>query len=170
VVIGAAFYYYIQDAKEYWNTHEKESKMYGAIVSLVVLGLLVFGFMYSDTPDKVRQMRIDEEQVMNLSDIQYRVEDHYRINKALPTGIDGLYIGTEAPKATEGRAAYTYKVVDEDTFELCATFAYPSQNGTTVAEPYQTTDTMMKNPYNNWDHGVGETCFERTIVKNIIIQ
>lgn len=170
VVIGAAFYYYIQDAKEYWNTHEKESKMYGAIVSLVVLVLLVFGFMYSDTPDKVRQMRIDDEQTMNLSDLQYRIEDHYRINKVLPTAIDGLYIGTEAPKAGEGRPAYTYKVVDEDTFELCATFAYPSQNGTTMAEPYQAADTMMKNPYNNWDHGTGETCFERTVVKEKTLQ
>ena len=166
IVIGGAFYYYIQDAKEYWNTHEKESKIYGAIVSLLAVGLLVLGFMNSDTPEKVRQMRQDETQTTNLSDIQYRIEDHYRINKALPTDIKQLYVGIQAPKAEEGRDAYSYKVIDEDTYELCATFAYPSQNTTgTVATTEVSGSVPMKNPYSNWDHGKGTTCFERTVTK-----
>jgi hypothetical protein len=169
VVIGGAFYYYIQDAKEYWNIHEKESKMYAGVVSIFAIGLLFLGFIQSDTPEKVRQMRLDDQQTMDLNDLQYRVEDHYRINKTLPQDSKGLYIGTEAPKASEGRKDYSYKIVDEDTFELCATFAYPSQNARSVVEPFVSEPTMMKNPYNNWDHGVGETCFERTVIKETIL-
>src|SRR5690606_2430047 len=30
LVIGAAFFYYILDARNYWNNHEKESKLYAA--------------------------------------------------------------------------------------------------------------------------------------------
>lgn len=166
IVIGCAFYYYIQDAKEYWNTHEKESKMYGGAVSVLVIGLLVGGFTQSDTPEKVRMMRIDEEQTTSLSDMQYRIEDHYRINKALPTDISSLYIGIEAPKATLGRDAFSYKVQDDDTYELCATFAYPSQNGTETTVPQEVNGSIpMKNPYSNWDHGAGTTCFERTVIK-----
>lgn len=165
IVIGAALYYYMQDAKLYWNTHEKESKMYAAGASLVAIAVLALGFMNSDTPKEVREMKLDDQQTQNLQDMQYRIEDHYRINKSLPADTTQLYIGVEVPTAPEGRDAYTYKTVDTDTYELCANFAYPSQSvGRDVAIPASTSPDEMKNPYNNWDHGAGKTCFERTVL------
>jgi hypothetical protein len=164
VVIGAAFFYYILDAKGYWNTHEKHSKMFALGASLVVLAVLVLGFLNSDTPQEARQMRFDQQQIDNLSDMQWRIEDHYQINKSLPEKIDALYIGTDAPMAPEGREAYKYTVIDADTYELCATFAFPSsKSGSDLSRPAVFEDPI-KNPYNNWDHGAGETCFERTVV------
>lgn len=164
IVIGAAFYYYILDARGYWNSHEKHSKMFGAGAGVVVLATLALGFLNSDTPQEARQMRFDQQQIENLSDMQWRIEDHYRINKALPTDISALYIGIEMPTAPEGRDAYSYNIVDEDTYELCATFAKPSQQaGSDIERPEMLTSDAVKNPYNNWDHGAGKTCFERTV-------
>lgn len=165
VVIGPALYYYTMDAKTYWNSHEKQSKQFGLGVALVVVGVIVLGFLNSDTPSEVRNMRLDEQQITDLSDMQWRIEDHYRINKSLPTETGLLYIGIPQPTAPEGREDYTYKVIDNDTYELCAVFAGASKSGdTNVSEPV-TIDQTLKNPYNNWDHGAGKTCFERTVVE-----
>lgn len=166
VVIGAAFYYYIQDARGYWNKNERYSKIYAAGASVVVIVVLVLGFLNSDSPSKVRDMRLDQQQIDNLSDMQWRIDDHFQINKTLPTDIDALYVGIEAPTAPEGREMYAYSAIDGDTYELCATFAYPSvQTGADVARIAMPSESM-KNPYNNWDHGEGRTCFERTVIDN----
>lgn len=166
LVIGAAFSYYIQDARGFWNDHEKESVLYAAGASVVVVAVLILGFMHSDTPQEVRQMRLDQEQITALSDMDWRINDHYQLNKTLPESIGDLYIGIPVPEAPEGREAYEYNVIDEDTYELCAVFAYPSvQTGMEVARPTMMPENgSMKNPYNNWDHGAGRTCFERTAV------
>ena len=166
VVIGCALFYYAKDAQGYWLTHEKESKLYGLVAIAIAVSALVVGFMYSDSPTKVREMKIDAEQVNNLSDMQWRIEDHYRINKALPKTTDELYVGIPPTNAPEGRAAYEYKTIDEDTYQLCATFMYPSTPNEMGTFAY--TDSSMKNPYNNWDHGEGVTCFERTIAKEMV--
>jgi len=157
VVIGAAFYYYILDARNYWNTHEKESKLYAAGASVLVLLVLALGFANSDTPSEVREMRLDQQQIQNLQDMEWRINDHFNINNALPVTIEELYTGIPVPAAPEGRDAYTYSILDEDTYELCATFVYSSQPG---AE----TIPAVRNEYNNWDHGTGNVCFERTAV------
>ena len=166
VVIGGAFYYYIQDARGYWNKHEQNSKLYGAGAAILVIAVLALGFMNSASPEESRQMRFDQQQISDLSDIEWRIADHYRINDdTFPATIDELFVGITAPTAPEGRDAYTYRIVDEDTYELCATFAYSSdQSGSDTTAPMMFEGDSLKNPYNNWDHGVGETCFERTLV------
>jgi hypothetical protein len=166
-VIGTAFYYYIQDARMFWNTHEKQSIQYAAGAGVIVLCVLVLGFMHSDTPSKVRDIKIDEQEVSDLSDMQYRIEDSYRVNKSLPKDVASLYIGIAAPTAPAGREPYTYTATGNLTYTLCATFAYPSQdsaNSGRIVAPVAAPDSKpLINPYNNWDHGAGKVCFERTI-------
>ncbi len=163
VVIGAAFYYYIQDARGYWNTHEKHSQLFAVGSAVIVVVVLVFGFLNSDTPAQVRDMRLDEQQVNDLNDMQWRIEDHYQLNGSLPTTIAELYVGTSMPVAPEGREAYSYTIADEDTYELCASFMYESANGRMGQREVVFNESVAKNPYNNWDHGTGRTCFERTV-------
>lgn len=168
-VIGAAFYYYILDARMYWNTHEKHSQVYAAGASIIIVGVLTLGFLNSDTPSQVREMRFDEQQVTDLSDMQWRIEDHYTINKALPEDLSTLYVGIPVPTAPEGRDPYTYTVLGEDTYELCAIFAHESANGRTGMKPIpaMSDENVSTNPYNNWDHGAGKTCFKRMAPQQI---
>lgn len=166
-VIGAAFYYYILDAKGYWNKNEKKSQMFGAGATVLVVVVLALGFLNSDTPQEARQMRFDQQQIDNLSDMQWRIDEHYQVKKVLPESVSVVYtdIGLEVPAAPEGREAYTYSITDSDTYELCAVFAQPSQQrGADESKPAMMEDVAMVNPYNNWDHGAGKTCFERTVV------
>lgn len=166
VVIGSASYYYLLDARNYWNKHEKESKLYALGATVLVVVVLVLGLQNSDTPQETRDMRLDDQQVQNLMDMEWRINDHFNLTKTLPENVEMLYVGVEVPVAPEGRQAYEYNILDADTYELCATFAYASQQtGSDVTRPAMTEQTeSMKNPYTNWDHTAGQTCFERTAV------
>src|SRR5690606_39218576 len=94
LVIGAAFFYYILDARNYWNNHEKESKLYAAGASALVVLVLVFGFINGQTPQEVRDMRLDQQQVQHLQEIEWRITDHFNIHSELPASIDELYVSS----------------------------------------------------------------------------
>lgn len=163
LAIGAAFYYYILDARGYWNSHEKESKLYAAGATAIAVAALVLGFAHSASPSEVRQLRLDEQQVYDLQDMQWRIEDHYRVAGSLPEDIDMLYLGIEVPEAPEERDSYSYAPLSETTYELCATFALSSDRDNEAAKTPALEAPTMRNPYNNWDHGAGKTCFERKV-------
>lgn len=169
VVVGAAFYYYLQDARGYWTAREKMSIYYAGAMSAVVFLSLALGFTHIETPAQVREMKLDETQVMDLQNMQYRIEDYARVNNTLPAAVEELYVGVEAPVAPEDREAYSYKTTEKG-FELCATFAYPSQNPDIYSYPAdvssELTKTMAIKGGNNWDHKDGRYCFERVVTEN----
>ena len=165
VVIGAAFVYYLFDARGYWQKNEKQSIQYGVGATVIVIAVLVMGFLHTEPPAQVREMKIDDLQIQDLSDIQWRIEDHYRVNSALPDTIAMVYQGLTPPTASEGRAAYEYHILGIDKFELCASFANSSSGQTdsvVSTRPALTGEGSIKNPY-NWDHGAGHWCFERVV-------
>lgn len=161
VVVSATFGYYLLDVKAYFKDKEKQSIQYGIGALVLVLVVLVVGFMNIETPQEVREMRLDEQQVNDLRDIQFRIEEYYRVQETLPTSIDSLYSGMKPPQAPTGRAAYQYKIVDETTYELCATFVAPS---TTTLSDRSVAPLYTKDNY-NWEYQAGEKCFTRVIVE-----
>lgn len=165
VVVGLAFFYYLFDARGYWQSHEKKSIEYGALATVLVVGILVVGFFHTETPAAVREMKIDDTQITDLQDIQWRIEDYYRLNQELPSTIDEVYSGLQAPKASAERTPYSYTVLDVSSFELCAEFSHESSgNGIySGARPILEPGTI-KNP-DNWDHGTGTWCFKRVLAE-----
>lgn len=155
VVIGAAFAYYLLDAKSYWIQREQSSIRFGIVSAMLITLILVVSLLHIDTPQQVREIKLDNQQVGDLQDMQWRIEDHYRVNSELPTDISVLYVNTR-PQAPENRSSYQYAVTGEKNYQLCANFAHPSNQLAT-----QYTPIFEKN--NNWEHQVGEWCFERTI-------
>ena len=167
IVVGAAFYYYILDARGFWLKNEQKSVLYafGAIVAVFVsLGL---GFINIETPTEVREQKLDATQISDLQQIQWRVQDYAMTNQKLPESLDQL-AEPATPTAPEDRPAYRYNVTNEG-FELCATF---SQESTAAEMMYQgaampiDTKMMIQNP-DNWQHGTGETCFKRVVSKEL---
>jgi hypothetical protein len=164
VIVGAAFYYYLQDAKGYWVDHERASVTFGRGMFFVVLFSLVIGLFNIDTPQIVREMKIDEKQVQGLQDIQWRIEDYIRQNEVLPDTIEELYVtGVKVQTAPEDREKYEYNIT-ENGFELCATFLHSTEsNDNSMVRPYYPDEnTIIKNPH-NWEHGEGEVCFDRIV-------
>lgn len=166
VVIGSAFYYYLLDARGTWIKNEKQSITYGVCASVVVLVAIILGFANIETPAEVREQKLDDTQISDLQNIQWQIADYLAIHNELPTDLDGLYTSTSIPTAPDTRPAYEYQVT-EGGFALCATFANSSQEDKylSIARPIinQAIETpTIINP-DNWQHGAGEYCFNRTV-------
>ena len=166
VVVGLAFYYYLLDARGYWSANEKKSVTYGMFTALFVFISLIVGFNYIETPEVVREMKLDEKQVTDLQDMQFRIQDYLAANNKLPANLEEAYSGLIVPTAPEDRPAYEYEVT-ENGFSLCADFAHASQNRDNISYPAEVYDTsvidMRIKGGSNWDHPAGRHCFPRTI-------
>lgn len=167
IVVGAAFSYYLMDVKGYWQKHEKRSIQYAIGSSAIVLAVMVLGFMNIEAPTEVREMRIDDNQINDLSQIQWQIEEFYLLQGFLPETLDDAYTsGLAVPMAPEGRDAYSYELTSSTTFELCAEFAAPSREHSyetvSIARPMVPETRGIKNPY-SWEHGAGTWCFERVV-------
>lgn len=164
VIVGAAFYYYLQDARGYWLSKEKASIMYAGVMAIIVAASLITGFFYTETPAEVREMRLDETQITDLQQIQWKIEEQLQISTStLPKSLEDLYGEFPIPKAPENREAYSYEITKKG-FELCATFSHDSSqmNEQYIAKPMFETGIIIKNS-DNWSYKAGRYCFDRIV-------
>lgn len=163
IVIGSAFTYYLFDLRGYWREHKKYSQVYAVFISLAVLMSLFYGVQNTETPQEIRDIAADSQQIRDLGDIQWRIEEYVRTEDDLPETIEEVYEGILVPTAPENRDSYTYEVINKDSFNLCATFVFDSINSkNSFPQPIFIEDRIIKNP-SNWDHGTGKWCFERAV-------
>lgn len=155
VLVGTAFTYYLLDVRNYFKDKLQQAYYFGSGALLVVVLALVFGYQYIETPQAVRERRIDEQQVSDLQQIQSYIENYYLTEKSLPNDLATAYKGFALPTAPAGRSGYTYKVTDEQNYELCANFATES---TESERSYMSPEQNF-----NWLHKAGEWCFARTV-------
>ena len=125
---------------------------------MAVLVVIVLGFMKIETPEVVREMRIDETQVSNLQSIHYQIQEHYMIEGTLPADLTEAYGDLPVPKAPVDRVPYTYAVLSDTSYELCAHFAHRSPEDVYDRAPIAITEKNY-----NWQHKEGNWCFERVV-------
>ena len=164
-VTGAAFTYYIQDAKGYWLKNEKASIVYGLVTTVIIVISLVAALTQIPNPSQVREKSIDNEMVTDLSDMQWRIEDYYRSNDSLPEDLQTLFGEFPVPTAPENKSEYGYEVTGDTTYQLCATFTYDSN--TLGVDGYLASDRITTAPgfpgNYNWDYKAGYWCFKRVV-------
>jgi hypothetical protein len=161
-VVGAAFAYYVFDARNYWQTHEKESKRFGYGVILLVVIALVLGFMNTESPAQVRERSIDDRVISDLEGMQTNIQNYYMVHNALPAEAEDAYNGLPVPAAPKGRAAYSYEMMTDTTFKICGEFS--------TASPASSQAMYAWDPNASWDHGAGAWCFERAAGKPMMNQ
>lgn len=162
VVVGAAVLYYYYDTKDYWLTHERASLIFGGVMSAIVIATLVAGLMNVETSAKVRELKLDEKQIMDLQIIQSEIEEYLRLNDILPPSLEALQLGSRLPQAPTGREAYSYEIT-ETGFNLCATFYRASIiDGSSYTHPINTpSGILLSINTHEWGHEAGRYCFER---------
>lgn len=167
-VAGTVFKYYL------WELRRSASDVSSAprLAARVAAGILAIavgsGFAIVGSPFHQRAVRLDERRVMDLQMIQNEVIGYWQTKHTLPITTDALtnpITGFAVPKDPETGAAYEYRAMDSTgspqagatAFELCATFAAPSEHDPATRTYYGFS------PGENWDHGEGRICFTRTI-------
>lgn len=164
VVLGAAFWYFLEELRGTWEKNAKLSVAVGWITSLVVLIALGSSFFIIGSPESARLMKFDNQRVSDLQTIQWQVINYWQTKQKLPGSIADMedpLTGFTAPKDPQTGADYSYKPGEGMSFELCATFSAKSLGTSADAA---SRPTVATDPYGeNWQHDAGETCFERVI-------
>lgn len=160
-IVGGAFTYYLYDLKGFFNRNQSLSIKIAVFTGIIVLGSIVAGYLHIESPQEVREIKLDEQQIGDLQLIQSRIEEYYLVRSGFPESVGDLFVGETLPKAPTGRPEYRYVLTGDKTYQLCATFLNESQD----LGRYPTEVFPMKIDNYSWAHGVGEKCFDRTIIE-----
>ncbi|HEY4489061.1 MAG TPA: DUF5671 domain-containing protein [Candidatus Paceibacterota bacterium] len=176
VILLVAFgfaYHFIRDLRGYWIDHPKQANVVGIATAILAVAVVIAGFFIIGTPNEMRMLRSDNARVGDLQSIQYQVVDYWQQKEKLPESLDVLQnplTGFELPTDPETGTPYRYEVTDDLSFKLCATFGTESvdtKGQGSYPEMGYRGDTAVSYPgkaeNQNWQHGAGEACFERTI-------
>lgn len=170
IVTAAIFAYHISDLRQ--TTSRTRNKIYTVVIGVVVLVLIVVGFSITGSPMTQRKLRIDEQIVSDLQNIQWQIVNYWQLKQELPKTLDVLndpISGYRVPDPPNSGMPYEYQVLKVSapaSFELCATFnlSSPTNNERLPVS----TKAVPLGPYGepineNWQHPAGHHCFERTI-------
>lgn len=151
LVAGLVFMYYLKDIKE--GVKKTSRKTWAIVATLVVIISIILGFVALGSPKTQQMIREDGQAVQTLQSIDSDVRYYVQNTDVLPTSLDDLYQSVYAygNPSTYTNEGLTYRVVDADTFELCATFNLPSQGISSSA---------YEDP---WFHSEGTSCFTRNV-------
>jgi hypothetical protein len=130
---------------------EGSGRSMAVLLTVVVAVAVAFGLNLVGSPAKARLRALDERRVDDLQQITYEVGSWWKDHQALPPVLDSL--GTPRGDSTAHRdpatgAIYEYRVTGDSSWEVCATFTYPT-------EP-----SRRRYPSDNeWQHPAGRHCF-----------
>ncbi len=164
-VAGYIFGYYLWDLRRSVESTSNKSKYFAFVAVLVVLASVVGGFLVMGSPKTQRNIRNDENKVSDLQNIQYQLISYWQQKNKLPDQLNEINDNLSnfvVPIDKQSGQSYEYRKISNLQFELCANFNLES-SATTF------TDYPMMYPAprgfenENWKHGIGRTCFARTI-------
>ncbi len=165
IVATKVFYFYLKDIQGYWEANQNKARIAAWVTSAVVVIAVLGGFFAIGSPASQQKLNRDAMRISDLQSIQWQLVQYYQFKRTLPAALTDLdnpissYITPVDPKTAE---AYTYAKKAPLTFSLCATFETESGDDFKSPRPYSYAypeDIMGA----NWKHGIGETCFDRTI-------
>lgn len=165
IVTAAVFSYYLYDVRRDRAVDPKRNKLYAVIAVAVVIASIVGGFLIMGSPFTVRLIRFDERKQQDLDAIQWQVVEHWRRAGVLPANLadlDDSISGYRAPLDPQTNQAYEYRVINQNTFELCAEFNLPTSADRRRPEAVSLAYPVSPR-FGNWEHETGRTCFEREI-------
>lgn len=153
LVAGAVFAHYLQDIRD--KVSSKCRKARPIVISVIILASIIWGFSVMGSPKTQRLIKIDNQKISDLQNIQWQVINYWQVNGIIPESMPNLPIGIE------------YKKTAEMNFELCTEFNRESMINKNIemAQTYPTKweSFNLPNRNDNWNHKAGRQCFERVI-------
>ena len=162
IVAGLAFLHFLADLRGYWTENAGTARILNWGVGVLVILVIVSGFFIIGTPQELRKMKQDDTRVQDLQNLQWQIVNYWQQKEALPTTLDQLrdpISGATIPVDPVTGEAYVYQSTGARSFKLCAEFATEgARTNPSIPKPI---DVGVIDE--NWQHGVGEICFDRTI-------
>ncbi len=148
------FSYYLFDLKRKSDENKTLSKILILAALLIVFGITFGSFAVIGSPAKARALNFDAQRITDLNSIEWQVISKWQEKGVLATTLKDIEGDAQSmsyfslPLDPETKAPYSYKKINNLSFELCATFTYP---------------TPERLPDPRWNHKEGAQCFTRTI-------
>ncbi len=158
-------YFFIRELRFGWRTWQL--RIIGLFLSFIAIVSIGYGFTIVGSPFNARLLRMDQNRIYALEDLESRIILYWKDNKKLPVSLDALTnsaTGFKAPRDPQTGNAYEYHVLTKVSFELCATFNLAANNKLAMV------DFASSNPQTpwNWQHGKGRYCFHRAVTDRTI--
>jgi hypothetical protein len=125
-----------------------------AIVSLVVAAAIVTGVVILGSPSDERARRLDQRRVSDLAGLEMAVNFYFAQHTKLPASLEALSTQPGVRIATDPvtGAAYRYRPIDAEQFELCGTFE-------------RAAESRVSSGVDVWEHPSGDHCFSKRVAK-----
>jgi len=123
----------------------------GLGLGIAVVIVVVVAISLLDSPAQQRLARLDERRIADLREIANAIDLYWVSESRLPAQLADLsdeagYFDELVDPETG--TSYEYRVIDEDTYELCATFS--TENAASDRDPYF---------HGLWQRGIGRQCY-----------
>ncbi len=149
-IAGSSLSYYLSEVKN----RSYPRKAFQILIVAVVVAAVVLGFYKAGSPQSQRLVRFDQQKVGDLQGIQSQLVYYWQQKGTLPSELTALNDPISSfmvPVDPQTGAPFEYHKTGAQAFQLCAQFNRVSEEG--VAYPSG----------DNWQHGEGKACFDRTI-------
>lgn len=146
-------------------------KTFEWIVMAIVGGSVIWTFFVIDSPSTLRAKRFDDTRVNRLMSLSSSIQNFWGYDKisghqALPTNLEQLASDTRIYMEPDGlidpvtRQQFTYRILGEKSYELCATFETDNINDTNINSVSTPTYVGPKSAGNrSFNHPKGNFCF-----------
>jgi hypothetical protein len=158
-------------------------KYFSIAIICIITGVVVLTLFIVGSPVEVRMRQLDTQRVSDLGAIQYQLIYYWQTKEMLPEKLSDLtdtISGFRAPRDPEFGTDYEYEKKADTSFVICGKFSRASSEVDKVTTPYYPMSTPLSpsilpspdfikggvDTQWNWAHGVGRSCFERTIDKD----
>lgn len=165
LVSGGVFLHFLADLRGYWTANPVRAKTVGVGAGIVVFVAIVSGFFIVGSPNEMRTLRLDNQRVQDLQNIQWQIVNFWQQKEKLPASLkeaEDPISGYTMPVDPETHAAYGYQITGPLSFKLCATFGAEG-SGDLYGNPSLSAASEPAAGADSWQHQAGEQCFERTI-------
>lgn len=157
-VIISVLVYYVLDLKGYWI---KEKQMHTTVITIagaIMIVGIIFSLFNITSPSELREQKIDTRQIEDLQNLQREIETYYINNQVLPSRVTDTNVDVELLNPPGGRAEYQYEIISDSRYQLCADFAFSSDEST---PDYMRPAMDSRN--NDWSYDQGYSCFNRSV-------
>ena len=161
VITGPIFAYYLWDMRQAEeeiteSTARAAPVLRGLVIAavVVVVGTLGYSIYLVGTPGQQRDVRLDERRVDDLRNISSNIDRYLELNEEMPASLQDLKgprFSVRSVTDPETDITYGYRVIEGNSYELCAIFSTDSA---------ERTDEFRRFSEAAWDHGIGLTCFQ----------
>jgi type II secretory pathway pseudopilin PulG len=160
-IAALIFTFYFYDIKRPEVVNKKSGVVKAYLFGSIALVVIIFiaSLFIVESPAETRNRKIDQKILESFSQIDNAISTFYNDEKKLPANLNELtqefnYITDRDLSDPITKKGFDYKVLDENTYELCAEF----RSSNTTEDVYY--DEYSKE---NWPHESGYQCIKQKV-------